>query len=95
MPGVYREKVCPTCSVKHRKRGMFCSKSCANRGRGEEYKAKMRDRMLNTEEGQQRSWNLNWDDTDEPVGPQVFVEKPSLGRNQFVHSGDVWTVVDD
>lgn len=28
MPGVYREKVCPTCKKKHRKRGPYCSQSC-------------------------------------------------------------------
>jgi len=30
MPGVYREKICPKCSVKHRKRGLFCSYHCGN-----------------------------------------------------------------
>lgn len=95
MPGVYKEKECPTCGVKHRKKGMFCSKTCSNKGRDEEYKAKMRDRMLNTDEGQVRAWNLNWDETDEPVAPQIFTEKPSLQRGQFVSGGDIWTIADD
>jgi len=95
MPGVYREKVCPTCSAKHRKKGPFCSKVCSNKGRDDEYKEKMRDRMLNTEEGQMRAWNLNFDETDEPVPPQEYKEKPSLNRGQFVAGGDLWTVVDD
>jgi predicted nucleic acid-binding Zn ribbon protein len=30
MPGVYREKECPTCGTKHRKKGPFCSRSCGN-----------------------------------------------------------------
>lgn len=33
MPGVYREKICPHCAVKHRKRGPFCSKECSNSNR--------------------------------------------------------------
>ena len=88
MPGVYREKECPTCGVKHRKKGMFCSKTCSNKGRDDEYKQKMRDRMLYTDEGQLRSWNLNWDDTDEPV---VAGGGPGLERNQFLAGGDIWT----
>lgn len=95
MPGVYRKKQCPTCGVEHRRRGVFCSKSCSNRGRDDEYKQKMRDMMLYTEKGQERSWNLNFDDTDEPVGPQIYVEKPTLQKGQFVSGGDIWTVVDD
>jgi hypothetical protein len=51
--------------------------------------------MLNTAEGQERAWNLNFDETDEPVAPQIFVEKPSLKKNQFVAAGDVWTIADD
>lgn len=43
MPGVYREKTCPTCNVKHRRRGEHCSQSCANTGR--EATEKMRQNM--------------------------------------------------
>jgi hypothetical protein len=56
----------------------------------------MRDKMLNTDEGQVRAWQLNWDeDTDAPIAPQVFKEKPSLQRGQFVSGGDIWTIADD
>jgi DNA repair exonuclease SbcCD ATPase subunit len=30
MAGVYRLKECPSCGVEHRKRGQYCSQSCAN-----------------------------------------------------------------
>lgn len=30
MPNVYREKECPACGTKHRKKGLFCSRSCGN-----------------------------------------------------------------
>lgn len=96
MPGVYKEKVCPTCGTKHRKKGQYCSKTCSNKGRDDTYRAKMRDKMLNTDEGQVRAWQLNWDeDTDAPIAPQVFKEKPSLQRGQFVSGGDIWTIADD
>lgn len=55
----------------------------------------MRERMLYTEKGQETTWNLNWDERDEPVAPQIYKEQPSLKRGQFVSGGDIWTVVDD
>lgn len=30
MPGIYKEKECPACATIHRKRGQYCSQSCAN-----------------------------------------------------------------
>jgi hypothetical protein len=33
--GKYREKNCKFCEVKHRKKGPYCSQSCANRDRPE------------------------------------------------------------
>jgi predicted nucleic acid-binding Zn ribbon protein len=92
MPGVYREKSCPTCNKNHRKKGMFCSKICSNKGRDEEYRQKMRERMLYTDEGQERVWNLTWGEDSEPILPQVG---KGPDRNQFVQGGDIWTVVDD
>ena len=32
MPGVYREKTCPKCGKTHRKKGPYCSQSCASIG---------------------------------------------------------------
>lgn len=31
MPGVYKKKECPVCKIEHRKRGIYCSQSCANK----------------------------------------------------------------
>jgi DNA-directed RNA polymerase subunit RPC12/RpoP len=31
MPNVYKEKECPTCSKKHRKKGEYCCQSCSSR----------------------------------------------------------------
>lgn len=42
MPGVYREKTCPTCGTLHKKRGPYCSRSCGNiREHTEETKEKI------------------------------------------------------
>jgi hypothetical protein len=59
------------------------------------YREKMRNKLLETEEGQMRAWNLNFDDTDEPVPPQIQKEGPAIGRNQFVAGGDLWTIAED
>lgn len=56
MPGVYKEKECPTCKILHRKKGAYCSISCANNARSlsDETKEKIADGMreyYNTPEG--------------------------------------------
>lgn len=33
MPNVYREKNCKHCGILHRKRGVYCGQSCANKDR--------------------------------------------------------------
>lgn len=38
MAGVYRLKNCPKCGVEHRRRGPFCSQSCANQREASEEK---------------------------------------------------------
>lgn len=47
MPGVYREKDCPTCGTKHRKKGLFCSRSCGNGREFTEEDIKLRRRKSN------------------------------------------------
>lgn len=89
MAGVYREKECPTCGTKHRKKGPYCSKTCSNKGRDDTYKEKMRDMMLHSDAGQVRAWSLNWGEDSEPVVPPTGA--PRLRPNQFVSGGDIWT----
>lgn len=33
MAGIYRQKQCPTCGITHRRRGPYCSRSCAAKDR--------------------------------------------------------------
>jgi predicted nucleic acid-binding Zn ribbon protein len=46
VPGVYREKECPTCGTKHRKKGLFCSRSCGNGREFTEEDKKVRRKKL-------------------------------------------------
>lgn len=45
MPNVYRLKECPTCGAEHRRRGPYCSRSCAQKGRvkTDDHKRKIAD----------------------------------------------------
>jgi hypothetical protein len=86
--GQYREKVCPTCGVKHRKKGPFCSKSCSNAGRDGITRAKISaaHKFNNTIAIAQIANHL----VEEPPDPNKIKWDP-LGDNQFVSGGDLWT----
>jgi hypothetical protein len=86
--GRYKAHPCPACGVVHKGKGPFCSKSCSNTGRDAEYREKMSNKMLHTDEGQLRTWNFKWGDEFEPILPGTT---PVLSSNQFVADGDVWT----
>ena len=50
MPGVYRLKLCPNCDKEHRKKGNYCSQSCAStvNNTGREQSEETRDKITNT-----------------------------------------------
>ena len=50
MPGVYRLKVCPNCDKEHRKKGNYCSQSCAStvNNTGREQSEETREKITNT-----------------------------------------------
>lgn len=95
----YKEKTCPKCSIKHNKRGEYCSRSCGNsRPLTAEQKQKI---------GQKKSaWLTGGTDsaevavhnftsggnnkTPEPLAPVVSKNIPD---NSFVQDGDLWTEV--
>lgn len=89
MPGVYREKECPTCGVKHRKKGQFCSKTCSNKGRDPSVYQKHSDYMRNTDKGQELTYNVRADETKDPImaGGSNITSKP----DGFVSGGLFWT----
>lgn len=91
MPGVYREKECPTCGTKHRKKGRFCSKSCSNAGRDEETRAKLSATAI--EHNNIAHTALATGKIQEPPDPNNY-GKFFLDDNQFIdRDGDLWTTI--
>ena len=89
MPGVYREKECPTCGVKHRKKGKFCSKSCSNKGRDPEVYQKHSEFMKNSETGKEVYHAMTYDPKKDPA-----INAGGSGSNKpdgFVSGGVLWT----
>lgn len=95
----YKEKECPKCGTKHKKRGPYCSRSCGNSRAMPDYQ---KESMAATK----REWHATSDiaavvahnyvskginKTPDPVSPPVRVP---IGDNQFVADGDLWTNCD-
>lgn len=107
MPGIYREKTCPKCGIKHRKRGEYCSRSCAMSSRiiSDEHKQNLSDAGLKRYEDKTSDEYLNTLDNlkaatlkskginPDPIPPQFRNEY--IDDNHFVSGGDYWTVIDD
>jgi endogenous inhibitor of DNA gyrase (YacG/DUF329 family) len=90
----YREKECPTCGTKHRKRGPYCSRSCGNHRKWtEEQKQVFREKKLEymhtTDEGEVERWRINAKEETMPIQP--LQDETGLENNQFVEDGDIWT----
>ena len=86
--GQYREKVCPQCGVKHRKRGEYCSKSCSNKARDPQVYEKV-SQFMKSDKGEEIMYNLNYGaDLEPPVagGFGKIDERPSGS----VMGGDLW-----
>lgn len=90
--GQYREKTCPTCGTKHRKKGPFCSKACSNAGRSAETRAKLSAHAI--DRGQIFTAHIASAQMQEPPDPKAWDWSP-LGNDQFVSGGDIWTIVDE
>lgn len=89
MPGVYREKECPTCGVKHRKKGQYCSKTCSNKGRDPEVYKKHAEYMKNSDKGQESTYQLNYDAKKDPAINAGGINRPK--PDGFVSGGIFWT----
>jgi endogenous inhibitor of DNA gyrase (YacG/DUF329 family) len=91
----YREKECPTCGTKHRKRGPYCSRSCGNRRKWtkeqkEVFAEKKREYLYNTDEGEVERWQIHASEEDEPIAPR---QRQELEFGQFIEDGDLWEEV--
>ena len=95
----YKEKTCPVCSKTHKKRGMYCSRSCGNT-------RAMPEHQKEAIAAAKKEWHATSDiaavtvynyiskannAAPEPVAPPT---KVPLDDNQFVADGDVWTNCD-
>ena len=95
----YKEKTCPKCGVKHKKRGEFCSRSCGNtRAHTAESKKAISDAKKHWHATSDvaavvahtfTSQGLNKE--PDPIAPPV---RAPIADNQFVAGGDVWTIAD-
>lgn len=91
----YREKQCPTCGEKHKKRGPYCSRSCGNKRTWTDeqkkvFAEKKRKHMYETDKGEVERWQVNAKEEDEPLAP---VKREELGYGKFVEDGDIWEEV--
>jgi len=66
MPGIYREKKCKLCEKRHRKRGPYCSQSCASTDR--EPTLRMREAM--------REVATEYNKTPEAIAKQAIFNTP-------------------
>lgn len=91
----YREKSCPVCNARHRKRGLYCSRSCGNK---KPHTEESKEKISQTK----KEWHAtsdvaavvahNWtsrgdNKMPDPVPPQVQPYRPD---RSFVQDGDVW-----
>jgi predicted nucleic acid-binding Zn ribbon protein len=94
----YKQKTCPVCGTAHKKRGVYCSRSCGNkRPHTEEQKRKIGEKK--------RVWLTSGDDKAEvqkhnfigqrnnasPDPPAITPTR--LKENEFVADGDLWEEV--
>lgn len=93
----YKEKECPKCGTKHKKRGEFCSRSCGNTRKhtestkkkiGEANRAVLNDGSDESEVRKHNYISQRINAPSEPVSPPV---RAPLSDNQFVADGDLWT----
>lgn len=104
MPNVYRKKSCPACGVEHRRRGPYCSRSCATKGRvlTDEHKEKLRQttkRFMNgnSDNAEKVRWiiaqqagnkGITVDEIDDAF--PVPPEDPGFGDYEIDSDGDLW-----
>ena len=86
--GQYREKECPTCGEKHRKKGQYCSKTCSNKGRDPQVYEKV-SQFMKSDKGEEIMYNLNYDDDLAPpvAGGMGKIDERPRGT---VMGGDLW-----
>jgi len=94
----YKEKNCPKCGVKHKKRGEFCSRSCGNtRAHKEETKlaiAQTQTIRMNSGDAVAENQKHALAVANGSLDPIAPIKPKEISRNQFVQDGDLWTMAD-
>jgi endogenous inhibitor of DNA gyrase (YacG/DUF329 family) len=104
MAGVYRQKQCPTCGITHRRRGPYCSRTCAAKDRThspetiekirESNKAAVADRSgdtyLTAADNLRYAAAMSKGRDTSPVAPR----RPDNRPGETI-DGDYWVSVDD
>jgi uncharacterized Zn finger protein (UPF0148 family) len=91
----YKEKTCPACGTKHKKRGEFCSRSCGNkRNHTEDTKEKIaaakREWHATSETAAVAAHNYTSKRINGEPDPVPPVTPTPVRHNQFVQDGDLW-----
>ena len=95
----YKEKTCPKCGTKHKKRGVYCSRSCGNqKGHTTETRELLSKRQTEwLTSGDERAevavHNFVSKGANKPSEPVGIPTRSPLQNNQFVSDGDLWTEV--
>jgi endogenous inhibitor of DNA gyrase (YacG/DUF329 family) len=104
MAGVYRQKQCPTCGTIHRRRGPYCSRSCAAKDRThsaetiekirESNKARVADvtsdAYLESADNLRAAAKASKGIITDPVPPRMRID-----RSGETIDGDYWVSADD
>lgn len=98
MPNIYREKTCPRCKKRHRKRGNYCSRECGNSGRvfTDERKETVRQSKLDyykTPEGLARIQQLTQQNFS-VKSEDFYINIPDIKESPFIEDGDIWEASD-
>jgi endogenous inhibitor of DNA gyrase (YacG/DUF329 family) len=98
MPNIYREKSCPRCGKRHRKKRNFCSRECGNSGRvvSEQHKEANRQYMREFFKSPEGVAKLNqWARHDYTVKSEDFyISIPEIKESPSVEDGDIWQSTD-
>jgi len=91
----YKEKICPKCSIKHNKRGEFCSRSCGNQKKHSHHTklalATIQSLRMNSDDPVAEEQRYALAKVNGAVDPVPPLTKTPLQSNQFVQDGDIWT----
>jgi endogenous inhibitor of DNA gyrase (YacG/DUF329 family) len=103
MPNIYREKDCPRCKSRHRKRGPFCSRKCADIHRSartvtEDHKkaisAGVRE-YYDTPAGLAKRTMMSQKPAQgSTLADDFYINIPDIKENPTVESGDIWSSTD-